>query len=118
MLDWLVMQPRESVIYVSFGSGGTLSAEQTKELAWGLELRQQRFIWVIRPPIENDASANIFKMGNGFEGSSDYLPDGFLSRTHNVGLVVPMWAPQTEVLAQSSVCAFLSHCGWNSTLES
>ncbi|KAJ0040691.1 hypothetical protein Pint_28230 [Pistacia integerrima] len=54
VLDWLDNQPTESVIYVSFGSGGTLSAKQMTELAWGLELSQQRFIWVIRPPVEND----------------------------------------------------------------
>ena len=34
VLSWLDMQPKESVIYVSFGSGGTLSAKQTIELAW------------------------------------------------------------------------------------
>ncbi|KAH8503511.1 hypothetical protein H0E87_014695 [Populus deltoides] len=44
---WLDKQPSESVIYVSFGSGGTLSLEQMVELAWGLELSQQRFIWVL-----------------------------------------------------------------------
>ncbi|KAJ6420026.1 hypothetical protein OIU84_030032 [Salix udensis] len=85
-LDWLDMQPSQSVIYVSFGSGGTLSTKQTIELAWGLELSQQRFIWVLRPPIENNASANIFKTGStAFDDSSSYLPDGFLTRTHNLG---------------------------------
>ncbi|KAJ6288503.1 hypothetical protein OIU76_024480 [Salix suchowensis] len=84
-LDWLDMQPSQSVIYVSFGSGGTLSTKQTIELAWGLELSQQRFIWVLRPPIENNASANIFKTGStAFDDSSSYLPDGFLTRTHNL----------------------------------
>ncbi|KAE7999885.1 hypothetical protein FH972_004274 [Carpinus fangiana] len=50
MFDWLDMQPSELVIYVSFGSGGTLSYEQMTEIAWGLELSQQRFIWVVRQP--------------------------------------------------------------------
>ncbi|KAB5547682.1 hypothetical protein DKX38_011088 [Salix brachista] len=117
-LDWLDMQPSQSVIYVSFGSGGTLSTKQTIELAWGLELSQQRFIWVLRPPIENNASANIFKTGIAFDDSSSYLPDGFLTRTHNLGLVISTWAPQTEILAHPSVGGFLSHCGWNSILES
>ncbi|KAF9678359.1 hypothetical protein SADUNF_Sadunf07G0026700 [Salix dunnii] len=117
-LDWLDMQPSQSVIYVSFGSGGTLSTKQTIELAWGLELSQQRFIWVLRPPVENDASANIFKTGREFDDSSSYLPDGFLTRTHNLGLVISTWAPQTEILAHPSVGGFLSHCGWNSILES
>ncbi|KAH8503517.1 hypothetical protein H0E87_014701 [Populus deltoides] len=57
MLEWLDMQPIESVIYVSFGSGGALSARQTTELACGLESSGQRFIWVVRPPIEGDSAA-------------------------------------------------------------
>ncbi|KAK3033839.1 hypothetical protein RJ639_034257 [Escallonia herrerae] len=46
IIEWLDMQASESVLYVSFGSGGTMSAEQITELAWGLELSQQRFVWV------------------------------------------------------------------------
>lgn len=52
LLEWVDCQPDESVIYVSFGSAGTLSPEQTIEMAWGLELSQQRYAWVIRPPKE------------------------------------------------------------------
>ncbi|GLT79979.1 hypothetical protein SLA2020_514440 [Shorea laevis] len=55
LMDWLDKQPTDSVIYMSFGSGGTLSAQQVTELAWGLELSQQRFIWVVRPPADNEA---------------------------------------------------------------
>ncbi|KAK6237514.1 hypothetical protein QUC31_002983, partial [Theobroma cacao] len=64
VLDWLDKQPSQSVIYVSFGSGGTLSAKQMTEIAWGLEQSQQRFIWVVRPPVENDASGTFFTVGN------------------------------------------------------
>ncbi|KAE9457659.1 hypothetical protein C3L33_10433, partial [Rhododendron williamsianum] len=46
LMEWLDQQPGESVLYVSFGSGGTLSGEQLTELAWGLEMSQQRFVWV------------------------------------------------------------------------
>uniref|UniRef100_A0A2N9G0B0 UDP-glycosyltransferases domain-containing protein n=1 Tax=Fagus sylvatica TaxID=28930 RepID=A0A2N9G0B0_FAGSY len=103
LLDWLDQQPVESVLYIAFGSVGlgVLSAQQITEMAWGLELSQQRFIWVLRSP-----------------NKIDELPDGFLARTHNLGLVVTQWAPQSEILGHPSTGGFLSHCGWNSSLES
>ena len=117
VLDWLDMQPTESVLYVSLGSGGTISAQQTIELAWGLELSQHRFIWVIRPPADNDASGAFFNITeDGSNGIERFLPSKFLERTHKVGLVVPNWAPQAQILAHPSVGGFLTHCGWNSTL--
>ncbi|KDP31802.1 hypothetical protein JCGZ_12263 [Jatropha curcas] len=119
ILKWLELQPSESVIYVSFGSGGTISEEQMIELAWGLELSQQRFIWVVRPPVNGDVSASYFTVGQESDAIKSYFPDGFLSRTHNkAGLVVPIWAPQREILAHVEVGGFLTHCGWNSSLES
>ena len=118
VLHWLDRQPVESVIYVSFGSGGTLPTEQITELACGLELSRQRFVWVVRPPLEDDASGSFLNVANGKDRTPDYLPEGFVTRTHEVGLVVPMWAPQAEILGHPATRAFLTHCGWNSTLES
>ncbi|XP_021718500.1 anthocyanidin 3-O-glucosyltransferase 5-like [Chenopodium quinoa] len=119
LMNWLDRQPKESVVYVSFGSGGTLSAQQTVELAWGLDLSEQRFIWVVRPPTENDSCGSLFKSEHSGEDTLfKYLPDGFLDRTRDVGFVVPMWAPQEEILTHGSIGAFLSHCGWNSSQES
>ncbi|XP_042490867.1 anthocyanidin 3-O-glucosyltransferase 5-like [Macadamia integrifolia] len=119
-MAWLDAQPLESVIYVSFGSGGTLSEEELTELALGLEMSGKRFVWVVRPPAGKNG-AFFTALGGGAEGHDDlsrYLPDGFLTRTRERGLVVPMWAPQGEVLSHPSIGGFLSHCGWNSTLES
>ncbi|KAG6594844.1 UDP-glycosyltransferase 72E1, partial [Cucurbita argyrosperma subsp. sororia] len=121
VLKWLDRQPDESVIYVSFGSGGTLSEEQIKELAWGLELSQQRFVWVIRPPVDTDSSGTFFTAGNesrDHKWPPEYLPEGFVNRTKEVGLLVPMWGPQAEILSHRSVRGFLTHTGWNSSLES
>jgi len=58
-LRWLDKQQHNSVLYASFGSGGTLSQEQINELAWGLELSGQRFLWVSRPPNKFGIIADI-----------------------------------------------------------
>ncbi|KAE8817474.1 Hydroquinone glucosyltransferase [Hordeum vulgare] len=105
-LEWLDRQPVGSVVYVAFGSGGALSVEQTAELAAGLEASGQRFLWVMRRP--------------SLGGDGDpltWLPEGFLERTRGRGLAVAAWAPQVRVLAHPATAAFVSHCGWNSTLE-
>ncbi|KAG7993959.1 hypothetical protein I3843_01G030700 [Carya illinoinensis] len=80
-----------SVILISFGSAGVLSAQQITELAFGLELSQQKF------PFGSNAL--------------DYLPNGFLKRTHGFGLVVTQWAPLVDILSHPSTGRFLSHCG-------
>ncbi|CAL0302901.1 unnamed protein product [Lupinus luteus] len=114
-LRWLDNQPPSSVIYVSFGSGGTLTQDQLNELALGLELSDQKFLWVLRSP-SNSASAAY--LGPQNDDPLKYLPNGFLERTKDKGLVVPSWVPQIQVLGHSSIGGFLSHCGWNSILES
>ncbi|KAK4418538.1 Hydroquinone glucosyltransferase [Sesamum alatum] len=45
-VKWLDEQPSGSVLYVSFGSGGTLSHDQMVELALGLEMSEHRFLWM------------------------------------------------------------------------
>ncbi|KZV57672.1 hydroquinone glucosyltransferase [Dorcoceras hygrometricum] len=116
-LKWLDHQPNNSVVFISLGSGGTLSHDQLIEMALGLELSEQRFLWVIRCPNNATANASYFKIENTSDPLA-YLPQGFLERTKDHGLVVPLWAPQAQILSHGSICAFLSHCGWNSTLES
>ncbi|KAI3470285.1 hypothetical protein Pfo_026948 [Paulownia fortunei] len=116
-LKWLNDQPPKSVLFVSFGSGGTLSVEQFSELALGLEMSGQRFLWVVRSPQENVAAAYL-NTQNIVKDPLDFLPEGFLERTKNRGLVVASWAPQIQVLSHGSTGGFLTHCGWNSILES
>ncbi|CAN4086040.1 unnamed protein product [Withania somnifera] len=116
-LKWLDEQPHGSVLYVSFGSGGTLSHEQIIELVLGLEMSGQRFLCVIRCPNDRIPNAAYFNVQNS-RNPLDFLPSGFLERTKGIGLVLLNWAPQVQVLNHRSIGGFLSHCGWNSVLES
>ncbi|XP_055802189.1 zeatin O-xylosyltransferase-like [Solanum dulcamara] len=109
-LDWLNKQPPRSVLYVSFGTTTSFSDREIKELAMGLEQSKQRFLWVLRDADRGD----IFKG----EDRKVELPQGFEERVKGVGLVVREWAPQPEILAHTSTCGFMSHCGWNSSIES
>ncbi|KAJ9674657.1 hypothetical protein PVL29_023908 [Vitis rotundifolia] len=117
-IAWLDKQQPDSVLFISLGSGGTLTYTQLTELAWGLELSQQRFILVVRTPSDASASGAFFNVGNNVMKAEAYLPQGFVERTQEAGLVIPSWAPQVAVLRHPSTGGFLSHCGWNSTLES
>ncbi|RCV27230.1 hypothetical protein SETIT_5G308100v2 [Setaria italica] len=113
-LEWLDAQPDNSVTFLSFGSLGTFSKKQLLEIAVGLEKSGQRFLWVVRSPSSDEQS-----IGDPLpEPDLDtLLPEGFLERTKDQGLVVKSWAPQVEVLGHRATGAFVTHCGWNSTLE-
>jgi hypothetical protein len=114
-MSWLDAQPKKSVVFLCFGSIGSFPIEQLKEIAIGLENSGRRFLWVVRSPPETDP-AKIFKPTT--EPDLDILlPKGFLDRTRDRGMVVIQWAPQVEVLKHEAVGGFVSHCGWNSTLE-
>lgn len=102
-LDWLGTKEPGSVVYVNFGSITVMTAQQLSEFAWGLANSDHSFLWVIRPDLVT--------------GDSAMLPDGFVEMTKGRGLLAS-WCPQEEVLAHPSVGGFLTHCGWNSTLES
>ncbi|GLJ07746.1 hypothetical protein SUGI_0073530 [Cryptomeria japonica] len=114
LLEWLDSQSPSSVVYISFGSQVFLSEEQSKALASGLEATGQPFIWVIKacPKIEPGTS------DRPLDPPCMYLPEGFKERTRNRGLVIWGWAPQLLILSHPSLGAFMSHCGWNSMLES
>ncbi|KAF6157947.1 hypothetical protein GIB67_015263 [Kingdonia uniflora] len=98
-LNWLNTKEIRSVVYVSFGSVAVLNAEQMEELAWGLKQSNNSFLWVVRA------------------SEKEKLPTNFIEETSEKGLVIT-WCPQLEVLSHEAVGCFMTHCGWNSTLES
>ncbi|PSR93157.1 7-deoxyloganetic acid glucosyltransferase [Actinidia chinensis var. chinensis] len=105
-LAWLDQQPPKSVLYVSFGSLATITKDQLMEFWCGLVNSGKRFLWVIRSDC----------LGSGGD-SERQIPAELQEGTKERGYIVD-WAPQVEVLAHSSVGGFLTHSGWNSTLES
>ncbi|KAK7277111.1 hypothetical protein RIF29_18261 [Crotalaria pallida] len=113
-LRWLDKQEDNSILYISFGSYGNISKDQIVELAWGLELSGQKFIWVLKPPSKFGLLNDV---GDINEDPFQFLPKGFLERTKDQGLVVPHWAPQIEILGHGAIGGFITHCGWNSVLE-
>ncbi|KAJ1421489.1 UDP-glucuronosyl/UDP-glucosyltransferase [Sesbania bispinosa] len=98
-LAWLDQQPPQSVIYVSFGSLAGLEPNQFKELALGLDLLNKAFLWVVRPGNDNRVNNSY---PNEFHGSKGKI----------VG-----WAPQKKILNHPAIACFITHCGWNSTIE-
>lgn len=104
IIKWLSKKRRFSTVLISFGSENYFSNDQMREIAKGLlEVCDVNFIWVVRSPRgEREAAA---------------VPEGFLERVGERGMIVE-WAPQDRILGHPSTGAFVSHCGWSSTLES
>ncbi|KAG1334239.1 putative Crocetin glucosyltransferase, chloroplastic [Cocos nucifera] len=95
-MEWLELKPERSVVYVSFGSIAVIKKQQLEEILWGLRESGRPYPWVVRKD-------------NREEGVE--LEDG------EDGMVVE-WCSQVKVLSHPSVGCFVTHCGWNSTLES
>ncbi|KAL2905184.1 Scopoletin glucosyltransferase, partial [Bienertia sinuspersici] len=49
--------------------------------------------------------------------SKEWLPTGFKQRIGEKGLLIRGWAPQVLILEHEAIGAFVTHCGWNWTLE-
>nr|GMC61577.1 beta-D-glucosyl crocetin beta-1,6-glucosyltransferase-like [Ipomoea batatas] len=106
LIDWLARKPASSTVFVSFGSEYFLRKEDLEEIAYGLELSGVNFIWVLRFPKGEEISVE------------EALPGGFLERIGERGRIVEGWAPQAKILGHRSTGGFVSHCGWNSMMES
>ncbi|TKY62090.1 UDP-glycosyltransferase 73C2 [Spatholobus suberectus] len=104
-LKWLDLQQPKSVVYVCFGSLCNLISSQLVELALALEDTKRPFVWVIRE-------------GSKFQELEKWISEeGFEERTKGRGLIIRGWAPQVLILSHPAIGGFLTHCGWNSTLE-
>ncbi|CAL5377431.1 unnamed protein product [Camellia sinensis] len=104
-MEWLDSKPPGSVVYISFGSVVYLKQEQVDEIAHGILSSGVSFLWVMKPP-HKDAGLELL-----------VLPEGFLEKAGDKGRVV-QWSPQEQVLVHPAVACFVTHCGWNSTMES
>ncbi|KAI3842921.1 hypothetical protein MKW92_046704 [Papaver armeniacum] len=96
---WLDKQQPTSVAYISFGTVTTPPPDELAALAQGLEESDVPFLWSLKDDLLSQ------------------LPNGFFERTSKRGLIVP-WAPQQRVLEHDAIGVFVTHCGWNSVMES
>ncbi|TYH27464.1 hypothetical protein ES288_A02G072200v1 [Gossypium darwinii] len=96
-------------------SKGSFKGDQVKEIACALEQSGHRFLWSLRQP--PDPSKGPMASPTDYDDGSEVLPEGFLDRTHGIGKIIG-WAPQLAILGHPAIGWFVSHCGWNSTLES
>ncbi|KAF5182496.1 7-deoxyloganetic acid glucosyltransferase [Thalictrum thalictroides] len=104
-MTWLDSQQLKSVVYVSFGSMTLMTHKEMMEIWHGLVDSRKRFLWVIRPNSVKDTDEKNQIPAELTEGTKD--------RGYMVG-----WCPQEQVLVHPAVGGFVTHSGWNSTLES
>ncbi|GKV18659.1 hypothetical protein SLEP1_g29009 [Rubroshorea leprosula] len=102
-INWLNGKPENSVVYVNYGSITVMSKEHLLEFAWGLASCEYHFLWIVRPDVVMGLDSAI-------------LPEEFYDEIKDRGMITS-WCPQDQVLRHPAVGVFLTHCGWNSTVE-
>ncbi|KAK9141439.1 hypothetical protein Syun_010839 [Stephania yunnanensis] len=85
-----------SVVYAAFGTQAQVSDEQLEEVAQGLRMSGYAFMLVVR--------------------SKTWKPQP--QPNNNGGLIVSEWVDQRRILGHRAIGGFMSHCGWNSVMES
>ncbi|KAK9062512.1 hypothetical protein SSX86_019699 [Deinandra increscens subsp. villosa] len=103
-VEWMDTKPEGSIVYISFGSIIMLSKKQKEEMARGLLKCGRPFLWVIRDK-------------DGEKTEDEENDESCMKELEQLGMIVP-WCSQLEVLSHPSLGCFVTHCGWNSTLES
>ncbi|KAL3532863.1 hypothetical protein ACH5RR_006384 [Cinchona calisaya] len=99
-LSWLEKQNNASVVYISFGTVISPPPDEIVALANALETCEVPFLWSLK------------------DHAKKHLPEGFIDRARNNNGKFVTWAPQVRVLEHGAVGVFVTHCGWNSILES
>ncbi|CDP13143.1 unnamed protein product [Coffea canephora] len=103
VFEWLDQRAPNSIVYVNYGSVTTMTDHHFREFAWGLANSRQQFLWIVRPDVVQG-------------GESAMMPEDFLEEIQDRGFLTS-WCAQEKVLEHSAVGAFLTHCGWNSMME-
>ncbi|WOG95087.1 hypothetical protein DCAR_0314389 [Daucus carota subsp. sativus] len=106
-IKWLEKKEKGSTVFVSFGSEYFLSDEDFEAIAQGLLHSEVNFIWVVRFPLGAEVSLE-----------EKLRKIGFYDRVGGRGMVVEGWVPQAKILGHKNIGGFVSHCGWNSVIES
>ncbi|KAK1354203.1 Glycosyltransferase [Heracleum sosnowskyi] len=106
-ITWLEKKEKASTVFVSFGSEYFLSNEDFEAIAEGLLLSNVNFIWVVR-----------FPPGEKISLEDKLQQIGYYDRVEGRGMVVEGWVPQSKILGHPNTGGFVSHCGWNSVIES
>lgn len=119
VIQWLDSKQTRSVIYVSFGSEVGPTLDEYDELADALGESNWQFIWVIQPGSGKPGPPANFLGGKPVPNAREegYYPQGLQEKVGNRGLIIKGWAPQLLILGHPSTGGFLSHSGWNSTVE-
>ncbi|KAK1259201.1 UDP-glycosyltransferase 73C6 [Acorus gramineus] len=96
-LSWLDSHEPGSVVYVCFGSIAWLGLQKAMEIGEAMKGSGRPVVWVIKP---GETESWVSQFGEGLDW-----------------LVIVGWAPQVAILSHKAVGGFVTHCGWNSTIE-